>query len=144
MLNGALLYYHHSCQKGKTDAAGQELCRSTPKSAEGYAAMLLFKKVKEDGMHVVIHGQDALILRQFILCSFSGCRNNDMGRAFRHAHKIIIIESRQKLKQFGKSFFEKRRGKFPAIASDCEDESHSDTCVRFCHCTGNHSAGLGA
>ena len=67
-----------------------------------------------------------------------------MGRAFRHAHKIIIIESRQKLKQFGKSFFEKRRGKFPAIASDCEDESHSDTCVRFCHRTGNHSAGLGA
>ena len=58
-LNGALLYYHHSCQKGRTDVVGQELYRGTSKSAEGYAAMLMFEKAKEDGMCVVIHWQDA-------------------------------------------------------------------------------------
>ena len=36
--------------------------------------------------------------------------------------------------------------KFPGIvecSSDCKKDSHSNTCVRFCHCTGNHSVGCG-
>ena len=145
-LNGALLYYHHSCQKGRTDVVGQELYCGTSKSAEGYAAMLMFEKAKEDGMCVAIHWQDA---DSSSANSFSAvfpdaeimiCAGHS-GRAHRK-----ILESRQKIKQFPKKFIEKHREKFPGIvecSSDCKKDSHSNTCVRFCHCTGNHSVGCG-
>jgi hypothetical protein len=145
-MNGALLYYHHSCQKGRTDVVGQELYRGTSKSAERYSAMLMFEKAKEDGMHVAIHWQDAdspsanSFSAVFPDAEIMICAGHS-GRAHRK-----VLESRQKLKQFPKRFIEKHREKFPATvecSSDCEDESHSDTCVRFCHCTGNHSAGCG-
>ena len=54
-LNRALLYYRHSCQKGKTDVVGEELYLGTFKSAEGYAAKLMFEKAKEDEMNIEIH-----------------------------------------------------------------------------------------
>ena len=34
-LNGALLYYHHLCQKGRDEVIEEELYRGTSKSAEG-------------------------------------------------------------------------------------------------------------
>ena len=52
-LNGALLYYHHICQKGRDKG---DLYLGTSKSAEGYAAHVTFK---EEGMDVAIHWQDA-------------------------------------------------------------------------------------
>ena len=33
--NGALLYYHHLCQKGRDDVIEEELYKGTSKSAEG-------------------------------------------------------------------------------------------------------------
>ena len=146
ILNGALLYYHHSCQKGRTDVVGQELYCGTSKSAEGYAAMLMFEKAKEDGMCVAIHWQDAdsssanSLSAVFPDAEIMICAGHS-GRAHRK-----ILESRQKIKQFPKIFNEKHREKFPGIvecSSDCKKDSHSNTCVRFCHCTGNHSVGCG-
>ena len=54
-LNGALLYYHHLCQKGSDKVIEEELYKGTSKSAEGYAARLTFRKAKEEGMQVSVH-----------------------------------------------------------------------------------------
>ena len=55
-LNGALLYYHHLCQKGRDKIVEGDLYL---KSAEGYAARITFQRAKEEGMDVAIHWQDA-------------------------------------------------------------------------------------
>ena len=43
-LNGALLYYHHLCQKGRDKAIQEELYLGTSKSAEGFAARVTFTR----------------------------------------------------------------------------------------------------
>ena len=58
-LNGALLYYHHLCQKGRDKIVEGDLSLGTSKSAEGYAARVTFQSAKEEGMDVAIHWQDA-------------------------------------------------------------------------------------
>ena len=58
-LNGALLYYHHLCQKGSDDVVEGGLYPGTSKSAEGYAASITFQRAKEEGMEVAVHWQDA-------------------------------------------------------------------------------------
>ena len=62
-LTGALLYYHHLCQKGRDEVIEEELYRGTSKSSEGFAARVTFRKAKEEGMHVAVHWQDAAPLR---------------------------------------------------------------------------------
>ena len=44
-LTGALLYYHHLCQKGRDEVIEEELYRGTSKSAEGFAARVTFARV---------------------------------------------------------------------------------------------------
>ena len=56
---GALLYYHHLCQKGRDTVVEGDLYPGTSKSAEGYAARVTFQQAKEEGMDVAIHWQDA-------------------------------------------------------------------------------------
>ena len=58
-LNGARLYYHHLCQKGRDKIVEGDFYLGTSKSAEGYAARLTFQRAKEEGMDVAIHWQDA-------------------------------------------------------------------------------------
>ena len=58
-LNGALLYYHHFCQKGSDDVVEGGLYPGTSKFDEGYAASITFQRAKEEGMEVAVHWQDA-------------------------------------------------------------------------------------
>ena len=58
-LSGALLYYKHLCQKGRDHIIKEELYKGTSKSAEGYGAMELFQKAKEEGLQIAVHWQDA-------------------------------------------------------------------------------------
>ena len=58
-LNGALLYYHHLCQKGSDDVVEGSLYPGTSKSAKGYAASITFQRAKEEEMEVAVHWQDA-------------------------------------------------------------------------------------
>ena len=53
-----ILYYKHLCQRGK-DNIEEPLYAGTSKLWEGRAAALLFNKMKQEGMHVVTHWQDA-------------------------------------------------------------------------------------
>ena len=58
-MTGALLYYHHICQKGKDNLPeDEELYPGTSKSAEGYGADYLFNLIQTDGMNVECHIQD--------------------------------------------------------------------------------------
>ena len=59
-LNGALLYYHHLCQKGRDKVIQEELYKGMSKSAQGYAACITFTQAKEEGMQVAIYWQDAV------------------------------------------------------------------------------------
>ena len=57
-MRNSVLYYHHLSQRGK-DSINEELYQGTSKSSEGFAADLLFRKMKEEGMNVALHWQDA-------------------------------------------------------------------------------------
>ena len=57
-MRNSVLYYRHLSQRGK-DSINEELYQGTSKSAEGFAADLLFRKMKEEGMSVALHWQDA-------------------------------------------------------------------------------------
>ena len=58
-LTGALLYYKHLCQKGSDHIIEEELYKGTSKSAEGYGAMNLFHRAKEEDLQIEVHWQDA-------------------------------------------------------------------------------------
>ena len=57
--NGALLYYHHLCQKGRDKIVEGGLYPGTSKSAEGYAARIAFQGA-EEGMEVAISSSKAV------------------------------------------------------------------------------------
>ena len=59
LVNGALLYHRHLCQKGRETIVEGDLYPGTSKSAEVYAARVTFQRAKEEGMDVTIHWQDA-------------------------------------------------------------------------------------
>uniref|UniRef100_A0A1X7TFX9 Uncharacterized protein n=1 Tax=Amphimedon queenslandica TaxID=400682 RepID=A0A1X7TFX9_AMPQE len=62
-VTGALLYYHHICQKGKDDLPeGEELYLGTSKSAEQYGTDYLFNLIQTDGMIVECYIQDGTAL----------------------------------------------------------------------------------
>ena len=85
-MNGALLYYHHLCQKGRDKIVEGDLYLGTSKSAEGYAACVTFQRAREEGMDVAIHWQDAdsssaKVVREIMLCG------NDAG------HSVLQVQS---------------------------------------------------
>ena len=51
-MNGALLYYHHLCQKGRDKIVEGDLYLGTSKSAEGYDARITFQRAKEEGIDI--------------------------------------------------------------------------------------------
>ena len=53
-MNNSVLYYKHLCQRGKGP-----LYEGTSMSMEGAAARDIFMKMKEEGMTIAIHWQDA-------------------------------------------------------------------------------------
>ena len=53
-MNNNVLYYKHLCQRGKGP-----LYEGTSKSMEGVAARDIFKKMKEEGITIAVHWQDA-------------------------------------------------------------------------------------
>ena len=54
-INNSLLYFVHLCMRG---ADKDKLYLGTAKGAEGFAASLVFKAAKEEGMHIEIQWQD--------------------------------------------------------------------------------------
>ena len=56
---GILLYYVHLCQRGRDKVVQEELYQGTSKAAEGYGAHLTMERMKEEGMHIEVHWQDA-------------------------------------------------------------------------------------
>ena len=131
-LNGALLYYHHICQRGGDDIIKEELYKGTSKSAERYAAWITFRRAKEEGMQVAVHWQDA-----------DSSSANAVSEVFPHAEIMIcgghagrahkkILELRQKMKTASKQMLDKNRASFPAL------------CELSCKCKGgNHCAACG-
>ena len=115
-LNGALLYYHHLCQKGRDKIVEGDL---TSKAAEGYAARITFQRAKEEGLDVAIHWQDAdssstreiFPKAEIMLCG------GHAGRAHRK-----ILEKRQKDKTLPLKHVDNKEG---------------------CKCVGYHRSGCG-
>ena len=128
-LNGALLYYHHLCQKGSDDVVEGGLYPGTSKSVEGYAASITFQRAKEEGMEVAVHWQDtdsssAKSARevypdaQIMICG------GYAGRAHRK-----ILEKRQKDKDLTQAQIEKYKDTFPNVCKEeykkCKCKKHS-------------------
>ena len=130
-LNGALLYYHHLCQKGRDNVIEEELYKGTSKSAEGYAARLTFKRAKEEGMEVAVHWQDAdSSSAKAVSDVFPDAAVMICGGHAGRAHKKIL-ELRQKIK------------KMPKQMSDKYKDTYPDLDKLTCKCKGHHSDACG-
>ena len=114
-LNGALLYYHHLCQRGRDKIIEEELYKGTSKFTEGYATRITFRMAKEEGMQVAIHWQDSnsssanAVSEVFPDAEIMIC----VGHAGR-AHKKIL-ELRQKVKTASKQMCDKYRAIFRVL-----------------------------
>ena len=128
---GALLFRKHLCQRGRDDLIKEELYQGTSKGAEGYAARLIFKKVKEEGMNIAIHWQDA-----------DSSSSNAMTEHFPNAEVMVCgghagkahkkqLEKLSKMKSFTADFRNSHRETFPQV----------DTVL--CHCQKRHKLGCG-
>ena len=130
-LNGALLYYHHLCQKGRDKVIQEELYLGTSKSAEGFAARVTFTRAREEGMQVDVHWQDAdssssnAVSEVFPDAMIMRCGGH-AGRA----HKKQL-EVRAKQKSFTNAFMARYEKQYPEVRT------------LTCHCRGNHKAGCG-
>ena len=114
-LNGALLYYHHLCQKGRDEVIEEELYRGTSKSAESFSAHLTFQKAKEEGMHVAVHWQDtdsssAKAVREVFPDADIMICGGHAGRAHRK-----ILELRQKIKNASQQMMHKFKDSYPEL-----------------------------
>ena len=134
-LTGALLYYHHLCQKGRDEVIEEELYRGTSKSAEGFAARVTFQKAKKEGMHVAVHWQDAdsssakAVREVFPNAEVMICGGH-AGRAHRK-----ILELRQKIKKAPQQMLDRYKSSYPQLGKlTCK-------CMRVGK--GNHSASCG-
>ena len=54
-MNGAVLYYHHLCVRGKDTIVEEDLYQGTSKSAEGYGASIVFEQAKKEGLQIEVH-----------------------------------------------------------------------------------------
>ena len=133
-LNGALLYYHHLCQKGSDKVIQQPLYGGTSKGAEGHAARITFQVAKEEGMQIAVHWQDADSSSAKVVNDiFPNAQIMICGGHAGRAHKKIL-EKRQKIKAFTNYQITKYKDTFPAVVREGWQK---------CKCQGNHSAGCG-
>ena len=124
--NGSLLYYEHICQRGKEDnIIKNPLYPGTSKSAEGYAANVLFERAKNEGMLVETQWQDG-----------DSSSANQVNKHFPKARIMIcaghaskshkkVLEGLAKAKSFTKDFIKSHTKKYPQVVD-----------VK-CHCTQN-------
>ena len=132
-MNGAVLYYHHLCQRGKDEVVEGDLYQGTSKSAEGYGASMVFEQAKKEGLAIEVHFEDGdssspLSLKEYypdmnlMLCGGHGARSHEKQ-----------LKNLQKRKRFSSDEKEKYRKKYPNIDS------------AVCHCTKKHAykAGCG-
>ena len=130
-LNGALLYYHHLCQKGRDEVIKEELYKGTSKSSEGYAARATFHRAKEEGMQVAVHWQDGDSSSANALTEvFPNAEVMICGGHAGRAHKKIL-ELRQKIKNAPKQMVNKYKNSYPTLGE------------LTCKCKGNHSDACG-
>ena len=128
--NGALLYYMHLCHKGRDNVIQEELYAGTSKSAEGFAARIIFKRAKEEGMQIAIHWQDAdssssnAVSECFPEAEIMVCGGH-VGRAHRKQ-----LEARATQKKFTDTMMSKYEKTFPGVKNVT------------CHCI-RHKVGCG-
>ena len=134
-LTGALLYYHHLCQKGRDEVIEEELYRGTSKSSEGFAARVTFQKAKEEGMDVAVHWQDAdSSSAKAVEGAFPDAKIMICGGHAGRAHRKIL-QLRQKIKKAPQRMLNRYKSSYPQLGKlTCK-------CMRVGK--GNHSAGCG-
>ena len=81
-VRNSVLYYKHYCQRGK----GGPLYEGTSKSMEGKAAEESFAKMKEEGMNVSVHWQDADSTAEHAVKKFYGNVTKPCGGHYTRAH----------------------------------------------------------
>ena len=114
-LTGALLYYHHLCQKGRDEVIEEELYRGTSKSSKDFAARVKFQKAKEEGMHVAIYWQNAdsssanAVREVFPDTEVMICGGH-AGRAHRK-----ILELRQKINKAPQQMLDRYKSSYPEL-----------------------------
>ena len=120
-LNGALLYYHHLCQKGRDKIVEGGVYLGTSKSAEGYS--VTFQRAKEEGMEVAqdADSSSAKAVREIFPEAEIMLCGGHAGRAHRK-----YLEKRQKFKMLPSAHIEKYKDIIPFI---CEEEYQNCKCV---------------
>ncbi len=129
--NGALLYYHHLCQRGRDSIVEDDLYLGKSKSSEGYAAGITFKRAAADGMNIEVQWQDSdSSSSKAVTEHFPDAKVMICGGHAGRAHKKQL-ETLSKCKSFSKSYQGKHCKKFPQVNEVtclCEGRKHSQGC----------------
>ena len=125
-INNSVFYYKHLCQRGK----GGPLYEGTSASMEGAAAKEIFAKMKEDGMKVAVHWQDADSTAEKEIHKNFGDVTKLCGGHYTHVHynHLKKMKGNKSFSTFDRS---KYKDEFPEILT-----------AKFC-CTTRHKPGCG-
>ena len=124
-MNNSVLYYKHLCQRGKGP-----LYEGTSKSMEGAAARDIFTKMKEEGMTIAVHWQDADSTAEKEVQKHFGDVTKLCGGHYTRAHYNQLKKIKGQ-KSFGLVDQSKYKDEFPEVLT-----------VK-CKCINKHKAGCG-
>ena len=129
--NGALLYYKHLCQRGRDSIVQGDLYKGTSKSMEGFAARVVMKQAREEGMKIAVHWQDSdsSSAKPITEC-FPECKIMICGGHAGNAH-LKVPEKYSKVETAPAGFIKLHKSKFPQITK------------ASCHCVDKHKEGCG-
>ena len=128
-VRNSVLYYKHYCQRGK----GGPLYKGTSKSMEGKAAEESFRKMKEEGMTVVVHWQDADSTSERAVKEFYGDVTKLCGGHYTRAHYNQLKKIKTQ-KCFTAGEQDRHKKNFPRVSKvkcKCYGKRHKKGCGCF-------------
>ena len=125
-MTNSVLYYKHLCQRGK----GGPLYEGTSASMEGAAAKEIFAKMKEDGMNIAVHWQDADSTAEKEVRKHFGDVTKLCGGHYNRAHYNLLKKMKGN-KSFSTFDQSKYKDGFPEVLT------------AKCCCTTRHKPGCG-
>ena len=128
----SVLYYLHLCQRGKDNVCDEPLYQGTSKSCEGAAASVVFRQMRDEGMFVVTHWQDADSTSAREVANYFGSGKTMLcGGHYTRAHYNHLKKIKQQ-KSFGPGEQSVHGRTFPGVLEKkCKCVKHSKNCGCF-------------
>ena len=128
-MNNSVLYYHHLCRWGKDKLLEEPLYKGTSKSCEGFAADKVFRKMRDEGMFVMTHWQNADSTSSKEVEKYFGSGRTMLCGGYYSRAYFNKLKKVQSLKCFSPADISKYKRKFPSVGNvKCHCTVHRQGC----------------